>query len=497
MIERLWRWRATLMTVFVAAVASVLRLVGLSHPRALVFDEVYYVRGAYSLLELGYEGNWDKDEGTFAQGDYSHLQTRGDYVVHPMVGKLLIAAGMRIAGVTPFGWRIATAVVGILTVVIVALLTRSMLRSTLWGGVAGLLLATDGEAVVMSRTALLDNFLAFFVVLGLALLWVDRRWVQRRLAAAVATASQTGAALRAPRMGPRWWRLAAILVFGLACGTKWSGGYFAAAFLVMSVAWEAIDRRRAGFPSWLGQTFWRSAVPGALASIVLIPAVYVATWANWFLTDGSYFRDWHERHPETAYPWVPGPLRSLWHYHAEMMTFHTGLTSDHNYESHPAGWILQFRPTAFMWERVDASACRGDDCVQAISAIGTPVLWWAGLAALCYAVWRLILKRDPMGLWMSVGVLAAWVPWFPLAHRTIFTFYTVAMAPFLVMLVAWAFARIAQPPGLRGRFAQPGATLVGFYLALILLAAAFFVPLWTGAPVPYDYWRAHMWLASW
>src|SRR5690606_4593269 len=111
-----------------------------------------YVRGAYSLLHLGYEGDWEKDEGTFAQGDYSKLATDGDYVVHPMVGKLLIALGMRVAGVNPFGWRLAAAVVGILTVLVVALLVRSMLRSTLWGGVAGVLLAVDGEAIVLSRT---------------------------------------------------------------------------------------------------------------------------------------------------------------------------------------------------------------------------------------------------------------------------------------------------------------------------------------------------------
>lgn len=490
MIEWLWRWRVALMAVSVTGLAGALRFAALGFPKELVFDEVYYVRGAYSLLELGYEGDWSKDEGTFAQGDYSHLSTKGDYVVHPMMGKLLIALGMKIAGVNPFGWRLSAAIVGTLTVLIVALLARAMLRSTVWGAVAGVMLAVDGEAIVLSRTALLDGFLAFFVVASLALLWLDRRWVQRRLG----TPDAWGGA--PPRMGPRWWRLAAIVVMGLACGTKWSGIYFAAAFLIMSVAWEALDRRRAGYPHWLRDTALRSAIPGAIAAMVIIPLVYVATWANWFLTEGSYFRDWAEKHPDERITWMPAALQSLLHYHQEMLDFHTGLVSSHPYESHPNGWILQFRPTAFYWEDVDL-ACGADRCISAVQAIGNVVIWWGALAALCYAVWRLILRKDPMGLWMAVGVLAAWLPWVPLAHRTIFTFYSVVMAPFAVLLVAWALARLARPPELGGRYSYAGGLAAGWFLMAVLLIAGFFLPLWTGNPIPYQYWHAHMWLATW
>src|SRR5664279_2056078 len=144
------------MATGVTLLAAVLRFADLGHPRALVFDEVYYARGAYSLLQLGYEGDWGDDDGHFAQGDFSDLKTEGDYVVHPMVGKLLIAAGMRIGGNGPVGYRLAGAFLGTVTVLIVALLVRRILKSTVWGGVAGVLLAIDGEHIVLSRTAILD-----------------------------------------------------------------------------------------------------------------------------------------------------------------------------------------------------------------------------------------------------------------------------------------------------------------------------------------------------
>ena len=87
-------WVATLVTTLVAAL---IRLPGLGTIKTLVFDETYYVKDAYSLMTLGYEGSWAKDnDPMFIAGNYSGLSTNGGYVVHPSVGKWLISLGMRI-----------------------------------------------------------------------------------------------------------------------------------------------------------------------------------------------------------------------------------------------------------------------------------------------------------------------------------------------------------------------------------------------------------------
>src|SRR4029079_12942386 len=146
--EWLWRWRVAVMVSGVGALAWVLRFVGLNKPYALVFDEVFYVRGAYSMLKYGYEGDWTGDNKWFEQGNLSGLHTTGDFIVHPMVGKLLIALGMKTFGNNPFGWRVTTALAGVATCIIVALIARHLFRSTLWGGVAGVLVAIDGMSIV-------------------------------------------------------------------------------------------------------------------------------------------------------------------------------------------------------------------------------------------------------------------------------------------------------------------------------------------------------------
>ncbi|WP_062389423.1 dolichyl-phosphate-mannose--protein mannosyltransferase [Demequina iriomotensis] len=502
-LATLWRWRATLMAVGVGLLAAILRLASLADPHALVFDEVFYARGAYSLTELGYEGDWGKDEGEFAAGDTSGLSPEGDFVVHPMVGKLLIALGIELFGNDPFGWRVVGAVLGSAVAVLVALAARRLFRSTVWGTVAGVLAAVDGELIVLSRTALLDGFLTFFVVLGFWLLVVDRDRTRARLEAHAADqrreAELPDESLLpgpGPRLGVRWWRVAAIVAFALAASVKWNGLYYAAVLLVLSVVGDALARRDLGWRGWFSGAF-RGAVPAGLATLVIVPVVYVATWANWFLTDGSYDRDWAQTHPGEGVTWLPDALNSLVHYHQQMWTFHTGLTTEHNYMSNPWTWLVQWRPTAFYFEDAPDADCGAERCVSAIHALGNPLIWWLGTAALAWAVWRIVRHRDRLALVVSAGVFAGWLPWLPYAYRTIFTFYSVVFAPFMILTLVWALRRIAQPDDLEGGWSRRGTIAVGLILAAILIVSGFFVPLWVGTPIPFRYWQLHMWLPSW
>lgn len=501
--ERLWHFRVVVMALCVTAVATVMRTVGLGSPSSLVFDEVFYARGAYSLVTLGYEAEWEGENQDFALGDFSGLSTEADYVVHPPTGKVLISLGLRAFGATPVGWRIASAVAGILTVLMVALIARHLLRSTVWGGVAGLMLAVDGEHVVLSRTALLDIFLTFFVVAALGLLLIDRDRTRRALmahAAADRTTAGLGPDDQLPGMGPatgvRWWRMAAVVALGLATSVKWSGIWFAAALLVLSVVWDVVDRRGAGWRHGVAGAAVR-AMPAFLMSVTVLPLVYLVSWWPWLRSEHAWGRQWAANNPGEGLTWLPEGLRSLVRYHEQMLTFHQGLVSEHNYEAAPWGWLVQWRPTAFYFEDVEGVDCGAERCVSAIHAIGHPLIWWAGAAALVYALWRIVRRRDMTAATITVALLAGWVPWMPMAHRTIFTFYTVVMAPFVVLLVAWGLSRIAQPRGPGNGVSRTGVLVVGGFLVAVLLVAAFFSPIWTGQPISFRAWQLRMWLPSW
>ncbi|NDH37709.1 MAG: DUF2029 domain-containing protein [Actinobacteria bacterium] len=149
------------------------------------------------------------------------------------------------------------------------------------------LMSIDGLHLVMSRTALLDIFLMFFLLAAFLALLHERHIV-------------------------------AALLLGLALGTKWSAIYFIAAILIYLLV---INRRR------------------ALLYLPIIPITYLFTWSGWLISDKGWSRDYSSN-----------PLISLFQYHREILNFHTGLTTEHSYEASPWNWLVLGRPTSFFYE---------------------------------------------------------------------------------------------------------------------------------------------------
>jgi hypothetical protein len=92
--DRLNGW---IVTLIIGAIAFVIRVVNLGYPNKLVFDETYYAKDAYSLLKFGYERNWPSDANSkIITGDVDLMQDTAAFIVHPQLGKWLIAAGEQV-----------------------------------------------------------------------------------------------------------------------------------------------------------------------------------------------------------------------------------------------------------------------------------------------------------------------------------------------------------------------------------------------------------------
>lgn len=512
-------WVATAIATILAAV---IRLPGLDNVRTLIFDETYYVKDAWSLLTLGYEGTWAKDvDAAFAAGDVSGLSTVGGYPVHPPTGKWLIALGMKIFGqADPVGWRIAAAICGIITVFLLCRLAQNLFRTPALTLLAGLFLATDGMAIVMSRTSILDGFLTMFALAAFLCVVKDQETSRPRLLAKLRDWDGLGAPRQGwsdlrtylirqdrrpfaigPNAGNRPWLLAAGVLAGLSCSVKWSGIY-ALAFLGLFVALREVTCRwRAGHPSpirgaLLADIWW--------AFILMVPTAiltYIASWFGWFAHPAAH------GHGRSGIPGFAGSLADLWLYHKEMWTFHNGLSTPHTYQSSPYTWLAQYRATSFHWANgPEVTGCASGTCATDIVALGNPLLWWIGIGALIVVLWATVRYRNWRTGVITLGYIALYVPWLAYAHRTIFTFYTVAFAPFVALAVAWLIAILAgwvtadgQPltAPLPRRTELTGWVLAAVLTIMILACAAYFMPLWRADVVGYSFWRAHMWLPSW
>ena len=529
--DRLVGWVATLA---VTLVAGFLRVWRLGTPNELLFDETYYAKDAWSLLRHGYTtGFVDDANEKIVSGQVNGIFTDDpSMIVHPEAGKWLIALGEWAFGMDSFGWRIASAVVGTLMVLVLIRLVRRMTGSTLLGCIAGVLLCFDGLHFVMSRLALLDIFMAFFVLCAVAALVADRDWGRLRLAQRFAQSpAQSPAQDTAPAdqlaaasgWGPvrtllfRPWRLVAGVCFGLAVATKWNAIFPLAAFALLVWAWDAGARRSLGVRrAWL-----RSAVVDALPAfgylVVVALAVYVATWTGWLLNAGEY----ETTLSDTQYgpywgsylkPDADGflgeltqSLRSLWNYHQDVFTFHVQGLADatHNYQSSPAGWPILSRPVG-----VDAkldiapgeqgcTAPADSTCLRQVLLLGTPALWWGGVVALVYAVYGWVARRDWRYGVAIVGVAASWLPWLRYDDRPIFSYYAVAFIPFTIVAITLLLGKLIGDERASYRRRMWGVVVSGAFVILVVVNFAWFYPIYTDQLITTPEWLDRVWFERW
>ncbi|MEE1827173.1 phospholipid carrier-dependent glycosyltransferase [Streptomyces sp. BE20] len=499
----LCRWAGWLGPLAVALFAGLLRFTGLGQPNAIIFDETYYAKDAYALWHGGYEISWPEGANDkIMAGAGVPYQSNPSYVVHPPVGKWIIGAGEQLFGMNPFGWRFAVALLGTLSVLMVARIARRLFRSTLLGCVAGLLLAVDGLHFVLSRSALLDLVVMFWILAAFGCLLLDRDRTRARIAARIGDGPDTGLAHRL-NLGWRPYRIAAGVCVGLTCATKWSGLYVAAAFGLLTVLWDVGSRRLAGASRPYLWTLVRDAVPAFVSIVGTSVVVYITSWWGWFASSivpnqGGYGRDWAVGR-STDFPWIPEGLRALWHYHSTVYDFHTHLSDPHTYQSNPWSWLVVGRPVSFFYEspKQGQAGCTVSECAREVLGIGTPLLWWTGAVALVYCLWRWAVRRDWRAGAVLCGLAAGYLPWFVYQQRTIFLFYAVCFVPFLVLAVTMLIGAMIGPAGASRDRRIIGSAGAGLLVLLIMWNFLFFYPLYTGETIPMDDWRQRMWFNSW
>src|SRR5581483_1348617 len=353
-----------------------------------------------------------------------------------------------------FGWRVSSAVAGTASVMALALIVQLLFGSPIWTFTGGLLLATESLNFVQSRVAMLDIFVAFWIVLGFAFLLLDRRWIERRTPEpppdVVGNPPQ-----RVPSPLLRPWRVAAGVALGAAMATKWSGATAIAGAIFISFVWEVVRRRRAGVRRPLWRALAWEGFPLVLWFLALPAAVYVASYLGWFVHFGFHIRPWLD---------LQGAMAS-YHEHLQW-TDPTTHKPIHPYLSHAWQWILLWRPVLY-FARYSGAVRR------VIYANGNPAIFWGSLLALPYAGYAWWRRRDWIaGFAVMVVVAFLYLPWF-LVSRPQFLFYATPITPFFVLACVYALRHLSEAhiAGSRSRPWLP--VVVGFVLLSVGLFAWF------------------------
>ena len=410
-----------------------------SYYNGTYFDEIYHARTAYELVHGLSIYEW----------------------THPPLGKVLMSLGVRIFGMTPFGWRFMGALVGVLMLPLMYLLAMQLTKSTKLSLIAMSLLALDSMHFTQTRIATIDSYAVFWILLMYFFMIraVQMDWRQVSLGRFFVPLGLCG------------------VTMGVAIATKWIGAY-AAVGLAVLLFWKLISeivrdgalRREA-----VRRSLWTIAF--CLLFFVAVPLlIYYFSYTGQLRYEGvNGFMDMFSTER----------IRRVVELQESMLNYHAGLGGDTHYFRSPwYQWPVIWWP---MWY-YSGTAYLAEGTISSISCMGNPAVWWTGLIALIFilvaSAWR---RRAPKSwLIVLVGFASQFLPWV-LVPRSTFIYHYFASVPFIILCTVLALDALRKRSERGFKWAACGLLA----LALILFAA--FYPLESGLPVARDYAQYLRW----
>ena len=437
--RKAWRRGEVIVLVILILAAGLVRFVNLGSPDDIMFDETYYAKDACWYVQA-----------SKMVCDVDNEQT----LVHPPLGKWLLAIGIRIFGYDAFGWRFAAALGGTVTVGLLFLLARRLFRHAAAAALAAGLLAFDFLHFVQSRIAMLDIFVPLFGVAAvLFALWDHDAAPEDR-----------------PRRPlSRGWLAASGAAAGAAVASKWGGVFYLILVVVLTIAWGLGRRRRDDRPRPVLRTL-REEAPALLLWLFVLPLLlYVGTYAA--RLDGAV----------AAAPWSEGSFwRAVWDQQFSMWEFHTQVLDEsvHPYQSPAWSWLLLKRPVSYFFETTSSGQ------YMEVMAIGSPLVWWTSILALLYCAYRWVRDRSvasAAGI-ATAGFFFTYAPWVlaPSGREAVFLFYLLPSVPFMCLAIAAVADRILGY--------TEGKIAVGSFAAAALIFFGFFYPVLAKVPIPKEQW---------
>lgn len=419
-----------------------------SEQNGMYFDELYHARTAYEHLHglKPYENS------------------------HPPLGKVLIMTGIAIFGMTPFGWRFAGALFGVLMLPALYLLVRRVTKSPKWSFFATALLAADFMHFTQTRIATIDVFVTFFIILMYYFMYryYELDWNEVGLKKTLVPLGLAG------------------VFFGLGAASKWTGIYAGiglAALLFITLYQRVKDRKLA---QKSGDAFDISRTDETAKNVLLtllfcvgafiiVPlGIYLLSYLPYFLCVES-----------------PYTLKGVWEVQEFMFGYHSKLTATHPYSSKWYTWPLSIRPIWYYQGKYLA-----DNMIESIVAFGNPAVWWTGAFSLIALVIQRVRRSaadNPAATFALVGFAAQFLPWVFISRAT-FIYHYFPSVPFVILaivLVLMAWEKRSELGADAARFIR-----IALPVAALLLFVMFY-PVLSGLEVARWYASNLRWFPSW
>lgn len=419
-----------------------------TYRNSMYFDEIYHGRTAYEFLH----------------GLTSYENT------HPPLGKILIALGVAVFGMNPFGWRIVGTLFGIAMVPMVYLFARKISKDTLTASFACVLFAFDFMHFTQTRIATIDVYITFFVIFMYYFMYrySQLSFYDTDLKRTLIPLGVCGACM------------------GLGVASKWTGVYAGCGLAV--IFFSVLYRRYREYvyacadPSGSTEgishkSIRKKFVPHTKRTILFCLVFFVAVPAVIYLLSYIPFRDYSDR----------GLISRLFHNQNTMFSYHSTLESTHDFSSPWYEWPILKRPIWY-YSRIVTKTAEGG-LREGISAFGNPAVWWAGIPAALCMVYLWLKKKDRTAAFLIIGYMAQYLPWF-FVTRITFIYHYFPSVVFIVLMTMYSFCQWKRSRARAAALVLYGTAAVGLFLL--------FYPVLSGAPVEAAFVAKYLrWFPSW
>lgn len=401
-----------------------------TYMNSTMFDEVYHSRTAYEFIHglITYE------------------------TTHPHLGKILIAIGVKLFGMTPFGWRFMSALFGILIIPLMYVFAKRLFNSTFIATVASALITFDCMHYTLSRIGTIDIFAAFFILMMYYFLY---RYFQED---------------SLYRSNKKWLRDAfppkSVFIPLAMCGismslgiaTKWTGIYAGAGLGILFLWYTFTHYPQKQTTKLFGFCcLFFIVMPLIAYTLCFIPVVGYSDYNS--LLDKTI--------QGTQY----------------MFQYHSTLVAEHYYSSPFYEWPVVWMPLLYANDAINASE------VSAVSCMGNPVIWWLGIPCVVYVFYNWLVKRDKKAGFLCIAYAAQYIPWMSVKRITFIYHYLPAIL-FVFLMMAYTMQHIKE----RRSWGKKAITL---YLVIAIACFFLFFPVISGIPINKDYGLRLRWLKDW
>lgn len=416
------------------------------------FDEIYHARTAYE----------------FIHGITTYENT------HPPLGKILISIGIRIFGMNPFGWRIIGTLFGIMMIPAIYTFAKKMFDKTWLTTIICLLFTFDFMHFSQTRISTIDVYVTFFIILMYYFMYryISMTFYDTPLKKTLIPLGLCGISM------------------GLGCASKWTGCYAGVGLAIiffyhlfkrfMEYRYAKLnpdDETNGIKHSYVIDVFPKYTIYTLLFCVlffIIIPAIiYVLSYI-----------------PFVSYYEGKNLLERMLENQVDMFNYHSGLKETHPYSSHWYQWPTMVRPILFYSNKITSTISEG------ISSFGNPAIWWIGIPAASYAVYRAIAYSDKTAVFLLIGYAAQYVPWFFVTRYT-FIYHYFPSTPFVVLLLGYCmynFYNMQTSESGRKKIIIGCSIYCGIAIVLFIM----FYPVISGFPINKNYVFGFLkWFKTW